>query len=121
MRDKQPKKPTSLDRKQQELAQAESDLRAKMDKLQHMITEAPRIAEAESRRQREEILARASEGRTRLDASVSLQDKRYGDDDWSSRRPGSLRKERREGRIVFLVLALALGGAVIWLVTHLHF
>jgi len=116
-----PKTPTSLDRKQQELAQAEADLRAKMEKLQQMITEAPRVAEEESRRQREEILSRASEGRTRLDASISLQDKRYGDDDWATRPHRSLRKERREGRIVFLVLALALGGAVMWLLTHLHF
>ena len=33
------------------------------------------------------------------------------------RRPGSLRKERREGRIIFLVLVIALAAAVMWLVT----
>jgi hypothetical protein len=32
-----------------------------------------------------------------------------------------MRKERREGRIIFLVLVIALGLAVIWLVSHLHF
>ena len=32
----------------------------------------------------------------------------------------SMRKERREGRIIFLVLVIALAAAVIWLVTHLH-
>jgi hypothetical protein len=32
-----------------------------------------------------------------------------------------LRKERRDGRIVFLVLVIALSAAVIWLVTHVHF
>jgi hypothetical protein len=32
-----------------------------------------------------------------------------------------LRKERREGRIIFLVLVIALGLAVIWLVSHLRF
>ena len=33
----------------------------------------------------------------------------------------SLRKERREGRIVFLVLVIALCVAVIWLVSHFRF
>src|SRR5438067_2456458 len=37
------------------------------------------------------------------------------------RRPGSLRKERREGRIIFLVLVIALAAAVIWLMTRFHF
>jgi hypothetical protein len=32
-----------------------------------------------------------------------------------------LRKERREGRIVFLVLVIALVITVIWLLSHLHF
>ena len=73
-----------------------------------------------TRRQREELLARASEGRSRLDVSMTLQDKRWGDDGNSGRRRGSLRKERREGRIIFLVLVIALGLAVIWLVSHLH-
>jgi hypothetical protein len=121
MRRRNPKTPTSLDRKQQELADAESALRAQMEQLQQMITEAPRIAEQKSRQQREELLTRASEGRTRLDASVSLQDKRYGDDMWEARPRGALRKQRREGRLIFLVLLVALAGAVIWLATHLHF
>jgi hypothetical protein len=32
-----------------------------------------------------------------------------------------LRKERREGRIIFLVLVIALVAAVIWLLSHLPF
>jgi hypothetical protein len=32
-----------------------------------------------------------------------------------------LRKERREGRIVFLVLVIALAAAVLWLVSNLRF
>lgn len=64
---------------------------------------------------------RAKTGGNRLDVSIALQDKRYGDDGGSTRRRGSLRKERREGRIMFLMLVLALAGAVIWLVSHLHF
>ena len=86
-----------------------------------IIAEAPRVAEETSRRQREELLIRASEGRSRLDVSVTLQDKRWGDDSRVVGRRVSMRRERREGRIVFLVLVIALCVAVIWLVSHLHF
>jgi hypothetical protein len=111
---------TPLNQKQQELAKREHELRSEVEKLERMIADAPRVAEETTRRQREEILSRATEGRSRLDVSIALQDKRYGDDQWSARRRGSLRKERREGRIIFLVLVIALSFAVIWLVSHLH-
>jgi septal ring factor EnvC (AmiA/AmiB activator) len=120
MRRRPPKAGTPLNQKQEELAQRESQLRGEMEKLERMIAEAPRVAEETTRRQREELLTRASEGRSRLDVSVALQDKRWGDDSRSGVRRGSLRKERREGRIIFLVLVIALGLAVIWLVSHLH-
>ena len=110
-----------IDQKQKDLAQQESDLRDKVQKLEHMIANAPRVAEETSRRQREELLMRANEGGSRLDVSLSLQDKRYGDERRGTRRRGSLRKERREGRIVFLVLVIALDITVIWLLSHLHF
>ena len=119
---RRPSKPgTPLNKKQQELAERETELRGKMEKLERMIAEAPRVAEEKTRRQREELLARASEGKSRLDVSVALHDKRWGDDNQIGGRRGALRKEQREGRIVFLVLVIALGLAVIWLVTHLHF
>src|SRR2546421_12676620 len=116
-----PKTGTPLNQKQEELAQRETQLRGEMAKLERMIAEAPRVAEETTRRQREELLTRASEGRSRLDVSVALQDKRWGDEGRSSGRRKSLRKERREGRIIFLVLVIALGIAIIWLVSHLHF
>ena len=115
------KSATPLNQKQEELARQESKLREEMLKLERMIAEAPRLAEETSRRQREEILQRANEGRSRLDVATALQDKRYGDDAYGGRRRGSMRKERREGRIVFLVLVIALSVAIIWLATHLHF
>jgi hypothetical protein len=110
-----------IDQKQKDLARQESDLRDKVQKLESMIANAPRVAEETSRRQREELLMRANEGGSRLDVSMSLQDKRYGDERRGTRRRGSLRKERREGRIVFLVLVIALVITVIWLLSHLHF
>ena len=69
----------------------------------------------------DELLRRAQTSRGRLEVSVALQDKRHGDEEGGMRRRGSLRKVRREGRLLFLVLAIALSLAVIWLVTHLHF
>ena len=121
MRRRSPKSGTPLNEKQEELARRESELREKMQKLERMIAEAPRVAEETSRRQREELLARAHDGGSRLDVSIALNDKRFGDGGRYSGRRGALRKERREGRIVFLVLVIALAAAVIWLVSNLRF
>jgi hypothetical protein len=112
---------TPLTAKQQELARRETELREKMQKLERMIQEAPRVAEETTRRQREELIARASEGSSRLDVSIALQDKRFGDSGHYGGRRVALRKERREGRIVFLVLVIALAAAVLWLISHLRF
>src|SRR5882724_5484906 len=70
---------TTLDQTKEDLARRESALRDKMDRLERMIADAPRVAEEITRQQREELLTRASEGRS-LDVAVALQDKRYGDD-----------------------------------------
>src|ERR1041385_7555586 len=101
MRRRPPRTGTPLNQKQQELAQRETELRGKMEKLERMIAEAPKVAEETTRRQREELLARASEGRSRLDVSVALQDKRWGENSPVGGRRGALRKEQREGRIIF--------------------
>jgi hypothetical protein len=85
-----------------------------------MIAEAPRGAEEMTRQQREELLARASSGRSRLDVSIALQDKRYGDAVVGGGRRPALRKQRREGRIVFIVLLIALAFAIVWLISHLR-
>ena len=116
-----PKSGSAVDKQQEELARRENALRDQMQKLQQMIDDAPRVAQETSRRQREELLERAHQRGSRLDASLSLRDKRWGDEESRRRRPGSLRKERREGRIIFLVLVIALAVAVTWLLTRFHF
>lgn len=122
MRRRQSKSDSPLNEKQAELAQLEAKLRDDMRKLERMIEEAPRVAEETTRRQREELLERATAERSRLDVSIALHDKRYGDGGhYRGGRRGALRKERREGRILFLVLVIALAAAVFWLVTHLPF
>ena len=120
MRRRSIKPDTTLDHSKQELARRESELRQKMKELEEMIADAPRVAEQITRQQREELLTRASAGRGRLDVAISLQDKRYGDEVGAGRPRGALRKERREGRIIFIVLLIALAGAVLWLFTHLQ-
>ncbi len=113
------KSDTALDQTKQALARQESELRQTVEKLERMIAEAPRIAEEEAKRQREELRLRAGAERTRLDVTLALDDKRYYESD-GGRPRGSLRKQRREGRIIFLVLVVALVAAVIWLVAHLR-
>ena len=58
------------------------------------------------------------EERSRLDVSLALHDKRFGDDGRPVPRRRAMRKERRDGRIVFLLLVIALFIAVIWLIAH---
>ena len=111
---------TPLNQKQQELARLEQNLRKQMDDLQRMIEDAPRVAEEKTRRQREELLDRASEGRERLDVSIALSDKRFSEFARETRRPRALRKQRSEGRLLFLVLVIALFLAIVWIATHLH-
>ena len=74
-----PQPGTPLNQKQEELAQRESALRGEMEKLERMIAEAPRVAEETTRRQREELLARASEGRSRLDVPGAHLECAFGD------------------------------------------
>jgi|ERR1041384_3135121 hypothetical protein len=114
-----PRSTTPLDQTKQDLARQESELRDQMQKLERMIADAPRVAEEIEKRQREELLMRASAGGSRLDVSLALHEERYGGGTPKPRR--SLRKHRREGRIIFLLLVIALLIAAIWLLNHLHF
>src|ERR1700757_1390775 len=114
------KSATTLDQTKENLARQESDLRQKMAELEQMIADAPRVAEELTRQNREALLTRASDGSRRLDVAISLQEKRFGDGADRSRRRPTLRKQRREGRIIFIVLLIALAAAVLWLITHLQ-
>ncbi len=116
-----PRPAPPLRRRQEELARRESELRDKVDKLERMISDAPRVTEETSRRGQEEQRIKPNMGDSRLHVSVALQDRRYFDEKESRRRPRSLRKERREGRMIFLILVIGLAAVVIWLMSHLHF
>src|SRR5205807_10568983 len=106
-----PKTGSAVDQQHEELARRENELRDQMQKLQQMMEEAPRLAQETSRRQREELLERAHQCGSRLDASLSLRYKRWGEEESGRRRPGSLRKVRRAGRVIVLVLVIAVDVA----------
>jgi len=116
-----PRSTPALRRRQEELEQREAELREKVKELERMVLDAPQSAEDPPVAPEEERRKKNNTGDKQLHVSVALEDRHYFDKSGSSRRPRSLRKERREGRVVFLLLVLALAAAVIWLVSHLHF
>jgi len=116
-----PKSPSPLRRRQEEIARTEAELREKVEKLERMVINGPQSAEDTSPPPREGRRKTNNTGDKQLHVSVALEDSHYFDKSGSSRRPRSLRKERREGRMVFLLLVAALAVAVVWLMSHLHF
>ncbi len=117
-----PISPSPLRRRQEEIARTEAELREKVEKLERMVINGPQSAEDTSRPPREKRRQKNNTGDKQLHVSVALEDRHYFDRSGTSRRrPRSLRKARREGRMVFLLLAAALAVAVIWLMSHLHF
>ena len=117
-----PKSPSPLRRRQEEIEQREAELREKLEKLERMVTSSPETAEDTSPAPGAKRGIRGNTGDRQLHVSVALEDSHYFDKSGSGRRrPRSLRKERREGRMVFLLLVAALAVAVIWLISHLHF
>jgi hypothetical protein len=116
-----PKPPSALRRRQEEIEQQEAELRQKVEKLERMVVSAPLSADDPAMRPRRKRGVRRDAGDKQLHVSVALEDRHYFDKSGSRRRPRALRKARREGRIVFLLLVAALAVAVIWLMSHLHF
>jgi hypothetical protein len=115
-----PRSSPPLRRRQEDIARQEAELREKLEKLERMVTKRPVIAQNRSSAQGAEQGVKRNKTDKRLHVSVALQGKHSLDEGRSARRPRSLRKERREGRIIFLLLVTALAAAVIWLITHLH-
>jgi hypothetical protein len=105
-----------LRRKQQDIERQEAELRDKLDNLERMVTKGRSTPQNRSR-------ARAEQGdKAEKQFQVSLA--MDGGQSLEAGRPAprrrSMRKERREGRIIFLLLLVALAAAVMWLISHLH-
>lgn len=109
-----------LRRKQQEIARQEAELHDKLDRLERMVTKGRPIPQNRSRAQAAEEGIRGNKTAKQFQVSLALDGGHFIEASRRARRPRSLRKERREGRIIFLLLLTALAAAVMWLISHLH-
>ncbi len=105
--------------RQQEITRQETELRQKLDKLERMVTKEQPTAQNKSPARGEERGAKGTNTQKRFHVSLALDGDAL-DAGRSARRPRLLRKERREGNIIFLFLLAALAVAVMWLISHLH-
>ena len=106
-----------LRHRQQEIARQEAELREKLNKLERLVTTGRPSAQNKSPTRGGERGAKSNNSDKRFQVSIAFEPGQSLD---TTRRPRSLRKERREGRIIFLFLLIALAVAVIWLIRHLH-
>ena len=109
-----------LHRKQQEIAHQEAQLREKVESLQRIVTQSRAPAQKKSSPRKPERSPTTDAGEKRFHVSIAMEAPQVFDADRRRQRPRAMRKERRHGRIVFLVLLVALGFAVMLLVSHLH-
>jgi hypothetical protein len=109
-----------LRRKQQEIAQEEAQLREKVASLQRIVTESRAPAQNKSSPRKPERSATNDVVEKRFHVSIAMETPQVFDTDRKDRRHRPLRKERRQGQILFLILLVALGFAVMWLMSHVH-
>jgi len=110
---------TPLRFRQQEITRQEAELREKLDKLERMVTKG-RATSNKSPPQTRKYDAKGNNPEKRFQVSLAMDSDHAIDAGRSARRPRSLRKVRREGRVIFLFLLMALAAAVMWLISHLH-
>jgi len=110
-----PKSSPPLRRRQEEIARQEAELSERLEKLERLFAKVPKI---EKNRVEQERKDNRRDKRFRV--SVAAQGRGSAGENRSTRRPRSLRKERREGQIIFLLLVVACAVAVIWLISNLH-
>lgn len=108
-----------LHRKQQEIAQQEAQLREQRENLERIVTQSRERAQNKPPAREPDRKASNNVVEKRFHVSIAMGAPQVFDADRRGR-PRTMRKERREGRIVFLMLLGALGFAVVWLISHLH-
>ena len=109
-----------LHRKQQEIAQQEAQLREKVENLERIVTQSRAPAQNKSSAREPDRSATNNVVEKRFHISIAMEAPQLFDTGERNRWPRALRKERRQGRIVFLILLAALGVAVMLLISHLH-
>jgi hypothetical protein len=109
-----------LRRKQQEIAQQEAQLRDQVESLKRIVTQSRVPAQNKSSAREPERNATNNVVEKRFHVSIAMEAPQLFDTDQRRRRPRALRKERRQGQIIFLILLATLAIAVMWLISHLH-
>ena len=108
-----------LHRKQQEIAQQEAQLREKVESLQRIVTQSRAPAQNKSSPREPDRSATHNVVERRFHVSIAMDAPQVFDAGRRGRRP-AMRKERRQGRIIFLILLAALAVAVMLLISHIH-
>ena len=109
-----------LHRKQQEIAQQEAQLREKVESLERIVIQSRAPAQKKIFSARAGPQANKQYRRKAISCVDRDGDPQALDTEQSHQRHRALRKERRQGRIVFLILLAALGVVVMLLISHLH-
>jgi hypothetical protein len=107
-----------LRRKQQEIAQQEAQLREKVESLERIVTRSRAPAQDKSSARGPDRNASNNVVEKRFHVSIAMEAPQLFDTDQRRRRPRAMRKERRQGQIIFLILLAALAIAVMWLISH---
>ncbi len=120
-RRRNPKEATPLDNRQRALADEQAKLRSKVDQLERLIADAPRMAEEEEKRRREILITRASQGARRSDSSAALVDKRFDLHAQGAPRQKrrNLRSRQRAERLQFIVLCIVLAAIVLFVIKNM--
>ena len=106
--------------RQQEITRQEAQLREKLERLERIVTHGATPTENNPQALGDQRGARGKQPEKRLHVSIALESGQSLETGRGVRRPRALRKQRREGRMIFLFLLAALAAAVIWLISHLH-
>jgi hypothetical protein len=109
-----------LHRKQQEIAQQEAQLREKVESLERIVTQSRAPAQKKASPREPDRSPTNNVVERRFHVSIAMDAPQVFDADRRGRRPRAMRKERLQGRIVFLILLAALGVAIMLLISHLH-
>ncbi len=99
---------TALGRRQGEISEQERALHRKMEQLERVLEEAPRIKEKVHRKERDELLERAATDPTRRDPFHSLGSEYGRDPRRAKTHRVSLKTERVAERNQFILLLLIL-------------
>jgi len=112
--------PTPLDAKQQALLKEQEKVRAQMEKLTVFVEKAPEMKKQAEERRRAQIVERASRGSRRIDTPVLLD--RYDSvlaapSPRPAKRRGTLKAKKRQDRLTFFTLLVALLVLSFWVWT----